>query len=314
MRAGVATTHGRRLRGRARARGCAPLRIALTLVALLVVPSAAWAQTSAQIFERAREAYLRGNFDEVVTLLEPLVGGVVPSIHDVLLIRESRKYLAAAYVLTGQESRARQQFEDLLRAEGEAIENFRMDPAAFPAEVLRVYRSVRDPLVERLRSERETAAQRAATRDEERRAAIVELVEMAQVAEVTIPHDPALAWVPFGAGQFQNGDEGLGWFFLVTETFTLASAALLTAWSIAYEASVMPRALDVGALRALQIADWVSLGAFGALAIAGVVEAHIHFVPSHVVRRTRDIPPEIQDVIRLELTLGPGGVGLRGTF
>lgn len=293
----------------ARARLVAAAALACSLVAALP----ASAQTPVESFEQARQAYLRGEFDEVVRRLDPLVGGPMPMIRDRVLVRESRKYLGAAYVLTGREPLAEDQFRELLVALGDGLATYELEPAAlFPQVVQTVFRRVRGRLVQEREDAESRRAAEAAEREAERREALLTLLALAQVHEVEVPHDAALAWIPFGVGQFQNGNPTLGAFFLVSEAVTLTGAAVLAAWTIAYEASRPTAVIDRGIQRGLHVANWVSLGAFGVLAIAGVAEAHINFVPSRTVRREREVPPDVLE--SLELTLGPGTIGLRGTF
>lgn len=292
----------------ARARLVAAAALACSLVA-----ASASAQTPVESFEQARQAYLRGEFEEVVRRLDPLVGGPMPMIRDRVLIRESRKYLGAAYVLTGREALAEEQFRELLSALGDGFATYELEPAAsFPQVVQTVFHRVRAQLVRAREDAEARRAREAAEREAQRREALLTLLALAQVHEVEVPHDPALAWIPFGVGQFQNGNEALGAFFLVAEAVTFAGAAVLAAWTIAYEDSRPRAVIDPGIASGLQIANWVSLGAFGALALAGIVEAHVSFVPSHTVRREREVPADVLE--RLELTLGPGTIGLRGTF
>src|SRR5690606_33483723 len=99
-----------------------------------------------------------------------------------------------------------------------------------------------------------------------------------------IAHDPAIAWLPFGAGQFQNGNADLGAFFLATEGITLLAAVVTFSTWVPLEdlrtSRTTPLVIEPGVMRALQVTNWVTLGAFGVLALAGVLEAHINFVPS----------------------------------
>src|SRR5690606_10784316 len=127
------------------------------------------AQPAAHAFEQAREAYGRGEYATVVDLLEPMVGGPLPAIQDRVLVRESRRYLGAAYVLTGRNPRANEQFEALLRSLGDDMEQYQLDAADFPSEVHAVFRTVRDRLLDE-RRDRETAeAQEDAARARARR-------------------------------------------------------------------------------------------------------------------------------------------------
>jgi hypothetical protein len=254
------------------------------------------AQPAAHAFEQAREAYGRGEYATVVDLLEPMVGGPLPAISDRVLVRESRRYLGAAYVLTGRNPRANEQFE--------------LDAADFPSEVHAVFRMVRERLLEEQRDRATTEAREDAERDRARREALVELLSLAEETELEIAHDPAIAWLPFGAGQFQNGNANLGAFFLATEAITLlGSVVTFATWVPLADPDLR---VDLGVLRALQVANWVSVGALGVLMLAGVLEAHINFVPSHRARRQREVPADILE--HLDLSVGPGTLGLRLRF
>ncbi len=297
---------------RARAR---PGWVVILAGACVLVPVRALA-TEGQDFEAARDAYVRQEYERAVQLFESMVGGETPAIHDDVLIRESRKYLAAAYVLTGQSDLGARQFEFLLRSEGDRIDGYRLDRAAFPREVLEVFDGVRRDLL-RQRDEQRSARERVESeREEQRRQATLRMLDLAVREEVEVPHDPLLAWMPFGIGQFQNGDAGLGAFFVATESVALGAALSFTGawvWLDAQRQRMGPTStIDTGLLRGLQIADWVAVGVFGALAVAGVIEAHINFVPSHRVRREREIPPDILE--GLDLSLGPTGASLRLRF
>jgi hypothetical protein len=299
---------------RSRARPSSWVAAALAGVCILA-PLRARA-TEGQDFELARDAYVAGEYERAVQLFESMVGGETPAIRDDVLIRESRKYLAAAYVLTGQRDLGARQFEFLLRAEGDRVDGYRLDRAAFPREVLQVFDGVRNELL-RQRDARRAAERRISqAQDEQRREATLRLLDLAQHDEVEIVHDRLLAWIPFGVGQFQNGDSGLGAFFLAAESVALAGALASTAAWIPLDQQDQhlgpTSTVDVGLMRGLQIADWASVGAFAALALAGVIEAHINFVPSHRIRRDREVPADVLE--GLDLSLGPTGFGLRLRF
>lgn len=265
-------------------------------------------------FNNARVAYHQGDYARAVELFEAMVGGDTPAIRDAILIQESREYLAAAYVLTGRRDLAARQFEDLLRAEVD-LERYQLDPTAFPQAVLDVFADVHRRLVRDRQQEQAERARRAQESEARRRDALLRLIDLAEQDELEIAHDPAIAWIPFGAGQFQNGDEALGAFFLAAQSLTLLSA--ITTFSIWMPLDTLRTSsphvtVDLGALWGLQVANWASIGAFGLLALAGVIEAHINFVPSHRERRGRTVPPDVLE--DLDLTLGPGSVGLRLRF
>ena len=300
----------------------------LAAVTLLTIAGAraqsASAQSSAadpsQDFERARDAYTRAQYGEVVDILEPLVTGEIPAIRDDILLQESRKYLGAAYVLTDQVSDGRAQFAALLRSQGVEVAAYRLEPMArFPSRVHEVFRGVQDELVaaaEQLERERQALDTAMNLR---RLNAMTALVARAQRDEVEVHHEPAVAFIPFGAGQFQNGNEGLGYAFLILETAFLSTAAIsmgawipLDAQHAATLRGEVASEIDLGLLNALIVVNWSSIGAFLATYAIGVIEASVNFVPSHRVSRERELPQEILD--NLDIAVGPGSISLRGRF
>ena len=267
-------------------------------------------------FQRAQSAYQQNEFEEAVRLFEEMIVPV-PAIRDPLLIQESRKYLGAAYVFVGRQEEAERQFEAFLRDE-EDFATYQLDPALFPTDVISLFQSVRDRLVEERAQESDRERELLLRREERRRQALLTLVSLAQENEVGVTRDPTLSWLPFGAGQFNNGNEGLGWFFAVTEGLTLlGSVAAMSA----YVPLELEHARDFGAGGA-NIPDelrgglyWGAIGgglAFLGLAVAGVIEAHLSFRPRRTVREPREIPPDVLQ--ELDLAVGPGSVSLRLRF
>lgn len=127
-----------------------------------------------------------------------------------------------------------------------------------------------------------------------------------------------IAALPFGVGQMQNGDVGLGVAFAVGE-------ALLAGASIASDVMVLNLAstnvsvrsstrqpVDVPALdtelRTLTTVNRVTFAGFAALAAAGVIEAEVSFGPRSLPRTTPAITATAAPL--------PGGgvVGLRACF
>lgn len=272
------------------------------------------AASESEDFYTAPAAYQAGDYARAVELFEAMVGGDTPAIRDPVLIQESREYLAAAYVLLGQRALAARQFEDMLRAEPH-FERYQLDPTAFPQAVLDVFSEVHQRLVRERQTDEAARARRAQAAEARRREALLRLIDLAEENEVEIAHDRAIAWLPFGAGQFQNGDAALGTFFLTTQALALLTAVVTFSVWVPLDAmrhQYPPVYVDTGALWALHVANWVSLGTLGLSMIAGVVEAHVNFVPSHRERRARTVPPALLE--DLDLTVGPGSVGLRLRF
>lgn len=291
---------------------------AVVLCVLGAAPADAKAQS--ERFDQARQAFEDGEFERVVQLLETTVGGPIPTIRDEVIVRESRKYLGAAYVLTGQPELAVQQIRLYLESLESLPADFELPNTRFPAQVNVVVRRVRDEIIAERRETENEAERIARERDERRRAAILELFSIARSVEVVTTVDPLPSFVPFGVGQFTNGDEELGWFFAVSEAacVLLSAAAVLTWIPLDYQnqqsAAGLPGAtrVDTDFLVALIGTSWVAGGAFVALAAAGIIEARVSFVPT----RRRTIEPTIPDQVleELELAAAPGAVTVRGRF
>jgi hypothetical protein len=131
-------------------------------------------------------------------------------------------------------------------------------------------------------------------------------------------HPYYINFIPFGAGQFQNGDQRKGLFFAITEGVTGAVSAgiwLYLVGEYGLPGKVPPEKAE-SALRLQQ----VEIGA-GALCLGlmawGVVDSLIHYQPS--VKRAPDeslLPPEEKSkkTPSTSLLLYPGGGGLSLTW
>lgn len=247
-------------------------------------------------FQAARNAYEVHDYPLAITRFEELVAGTDHRLTSDALMLESRKYLGAAYVLVGRREAAASQFELLL----EADDAYDLEPDDFPIEVLEVWAAARERFLEERR--RADEARLAADRRAHELSVIRDLVAFAERdVEIEIENSRWIAALPFGVGQFQNGDDGLGAFFLVAEGLTVASlagtlAGYLYVLDLAQRApptSVFVREEAPGLLTGLSIGNWTSIAAFGVLAIAGIVEAELTFHPTHVVRHRRVVPAEL---------------------
>jgi hypothetical protein len=98
-------------------------------------------------------------------------------------------------------------------------------------------------------------------------------------------HPYIINYLPFGAGQFQNGETGKGWAFLATEaTFATAS---LTLWIVKHEIYPddkvhLPDQSEGGAT-ALQLARIMTGSAFFALWAVGAWDAVKHWTPTQII-------------------------------
>jgi hypothetical protein len=117
--------------------------------------------------------------------------------------------------------------------------------------------------------------------------------------------------VPFGAGQFQNGQAELGWTFLAGESLLVVGSAIS---DVVYIYNVNQKNDAIGSstasvyeARAHDAALVTNLFTAGLalVAVVGIIHAQATFVPEHVQVRARPLPPVSLAPILLPL-LGHG--------
>jgi hypothetical protein len=241
--------------------------------------------------------------NEVERLLDPL--GKTP-LKQAAIVENARVYWAACLIGAGQPDAA----EGPLRA---AIhENPQMKPPdglVFPQPVVQSFLKVRDSLVNEIRAAeqariREAQAQallreQARERDRSRMRA---LEKLAQQESVVVRNRRVLSFIPFGVGQLQNRQEALGYGLMISEvalaSFSIATVVVQSRRGVALdELRRSGFAVDAEAENAKQAA-WgtartVSFWAFAALAVGGVIQAQLEYVPEFREIRTRPLPPEL---------------------
>jgi hypothetical protein len=250
-------------------------------------------------FEAARNRYDRHDYKRAVDAFKGLVGGDPPRITNALLVLESRKYYAASLLFVGADDEARLQFRLLLQQEPD----YALDPLAFPTDVVALFESVKGQMRKDLdrRREAELQEQRAAAQEAEalrlkRRENLARLRTLAEDHTIEVRNSRWLATVPFGVGQFQNGQRGLGVALAMAETFAAVTSVVTY---FGHQGMVGDRATasNSGDLeqreRIWRAANWASFGTFAVLAIAGIVDAHVRFVPARVIQSPRPLPDDL---------------------
>lgn len=293
-------------------------RFGLAMLALVLAVSVAMPRTARadelQDFELARNAYESQNYPLSVARFEALVGGAVPRLQTRALVLESRKYLAASYLFRageGDRQRAESQFEALLREDG----SYELDPIAFPTEILDVFTAVRSRIREQI--EAEQAARRRAEEERLRREAEARLLRqrrmdtllrLAATETVERRNSRIVATIPFGIGQFQNGDLALGLTFAIAET--LLTATTVISYLIHQSIPVDPadRASVADAELASRLTNQISFAVLLATVAGGILQAHLAFVPQTQRTRPRPLPAELRE--GLEVSVGPAGFRL----
>ncbi len=289
----------------------------LALVALLLLPARAAHADPVADLEKAYSAYAARKYDDAEARLRALLDARRSELKDPDKLADARMYLGAVLVAEGRKEDAGAVFEQLLKEKPD------YDP-----DRLRIQLEAVDAFIDvqsRLRTELEKIQQEEAQRKQaervraelERQRAPLRLAMLEKLAteERIVEHNSRWrALVPFGVGQFQNGQDGWGWVFLSSEALLAVGSVVGAAVSLyesgqASDAFALNEGVLAGAYRDTAynaaIGGDVLAGAFLLTAIIGAVHAQITFVPELVHVRKRELP---------RLSLSPGGLGIAGSF
>lgn len=309
-------------------------RILLVAAFAFVVLGARTASAQGRVdVEKARAAYLARNYSEAEDRLRALVDPKT-GLKELSLLSQARMYLAAVLLAQGKRDAAVEAFEKMILEDPA----FEPDPLSFPGDVINTFYDVRAQLQEKIRQAAQTSArleaERRAKAEEERRrqeAWLAKVKQMATEEKITVKNNRLVAFLPFGAGQLQNGDPVLGWTFLISESVLVIGTGITTGMYAYHRgrAEDVARTFDFRTAQLYQDrADNIRtvnlsfVGAFAALAITGVVQANLAYVPETVETKKRELPPVarltplLAPVARSESSVGPTGAlfGVGGTF
>ncbi|HVJ15193.1 MAG TPA: hypothetical protein VM686_07125 [Polyangiaceae bacterium] len=251
--------------------------------------------------QRVVGLYDVGKYDECAKELDKLLDPKSPRPLQRRQVKETaRIYHAACLIGSGQFERSDAPLRDAIR------ENPQMDlPDAliFPRPVVERFLRVRQSMAEELRKEdlkrleeAKKAAEEQKLRQEEEQKYLARVEAMAAKETVIDPNSRWIAALPFGVGQFQNGDRSLGYVFLGTEVLALGTG--LTALAVATQISAQESEIEAKGGEsdaASRAQDWHLVGRIGTwsfigLAVIGIAEAELSFVPERSYTRSRRLP------------------------
>lgn len=312
------------------------LRLAtLAALACCLAAPVARAQPGVELSDEAKLSrgvglFESGRYAECVTEFRRLLGPGSTELDEPDVIERARIYFAACLMAAGKEKDADDQFREAIR---ESPQMRGPDRLMFPQEVIDRFLQVRDSMLteikkseeERLRQAR-AAAEAAAQRRARERDRVARLERLASEETVVTQNRRFIAAIPFGVGQFQNGDTALGYLFLGTEV-ALAGTAL---GAMIVQLNLNARIDDADApvtdelnanLKTAQDVLLFSSWGFLAVAAAGIVEAQLSFQPQVTSTRPRALPRELRPAssraseafVRPGVLPAPGGLGL-GVF
>jgi hypothetical protein len=280
--------------------------LAAAAVISITAPAAgAPAASEAAAYDAGKALYQTGQHAQAVAHFAQAIEGASPSIRDGDLVNQARMLWGASAMYLGRLADADLQFERILRGSPK----FEPDALLFPPGVLTEFRRIREKL------EKEAAEKRAGDANTRRIAALEAantnletqlgaLRAFARYERVVVRRSRVIASIPFGVGQFQNGEVALGIFFAATEGLALTTATV----SYAFHSSLPIDPIDANQARsaasAARVINWISIGTFVALAVGGIAQAHVALVEESSELRQRPLPRG------LGAGASPVGVGL----
>jgi hypothetical protein len=168
--------------------------------------------TPGEALQRGKNAFDRGEFKRAVEIVRPLIYPELRLQSDTQIVLAHR-ILGVSYLFEKQQVAATGEFRKLLQLSPD----YRFDPLLDPPEVVDFFNSIRKSYGDELAlfEAKRKEAVRAKLRDKEE---CDKVRAGPTVVERRVGRNSfALAFMPFGAGQFQNGHRGKGWAFLTAE-------------------------------------------------------------------------------------------------
>jgi len=204
----------------------------------IVATTLALASPAADELDRGKTAFGRAEYTRAIRILRPLL---YPDVHldsydDIV---QAHRMLGVAHLFENQPDEAKREFRKLL----ELRPDYHFDPLLDPPRVVEFFNGVRKE------EENEIAALEAARKRRDADAAARKKQEAdarcAAQARVYQKNSYAVNFIPFGAGQFQNGQRGRGWAFLSVEAAlgAVSLGAFVTNFSL-FGTSHQRRCLD----------------------------------------------------------------------
>jgi hypothetical protein len=241
--------------------------------------------------------YEAGKYSQCAADLGALLQGEARRrLRDRDVLENARIYYAACLIGSGNAAAADEPLRDAIRA------NMQMKPPdslVFPAPVIDRFLRVRQSLYEEIKRAEELrvnaarkAAEQQVARERSESARVAALEDLAGRESIVVKNRRWIGFVPFGVGQFQNGDDGLGWLFLTSEAALGATALTAIAMQsrLDLEASRLHNPANNAVLRTWHSLVVVSSYTWLGVAAAGILQAELAFVPEVREERKRVLP------------------------
>lgn len=250
----------------------------LTLLLLLVVPGLAGA--AGDPLREARNTFEYGDYEASSRIAEKLLSTQQLSLERELV--EAHRIAGLSHFFLGRSEAARRSFIGMLSVDPDAA----MDPFLVPPAAVAFFDGVKrdnEKLLGPIREQRKALAEQERRAEEARRRLLDESLRRTLEPERPLlvkqleVHTFAVNFLPFGAGQFQQGRNGWGAGFATLQLLALGTAAgSFAGIESLREPSGKYSRTNVGTAQALATAKWTSLGVAGIAFVGGVVDALWH--------------------------------------
>ncbi len=282
--------------------------------------------------DRARTYYQEGRYDSCAKSYSDLFGGLKNPSREIpaQLLEDARVHHAACLLALGRRDDADKQLRKAME------ENPLMaspDPVLFPSAVRDLFFQVKSDFLEEIGKAQEEELKQARRAEQQRqerarqeRLRVARLEELASQESLVHSNRRWIAAIPFGVGQFQNGDTALGGLFLTSEVLLLGATIAAVSRQLQVHALADggrindPAAFNDPIEFAHRVELWAG-GAFLLMAGIGVLEAQLNFVdeaPLGTRARGAGKPTRQKKASTLEPIVshvdGGGLVGVGGRF
>jgi tetratricopeptide (TPR) repeat protein len=288
----------------------------LVLLAVSLSATSARADDATEV-ERAKASYDAGRYADGVERFREILSPSSPNaIREPLAVERARAYLVACLIAVGRSDEADAEIEKVIRNNPV----YSPDAVAFPSKVVDRFIEIKSRLkgeIEAAFRARTAAEQAAKVRaDRLQREYLESLQRQASQETVVVRHSRLIAMIPFGVGQFQNGQDSLGYVFLLAES-ALAVTSIVSnvvySQLISNYADENPATIDYTKFKsqvdtAYDVNVYSTVG-LGVVALAGIVHAQATFVPETYEVRMRPLPPPPPQFMP-KVGVGPTGFSL----
>lgn len=230
---------------------------------------------------RAKNEYAYGNYERAIAKMRALLYPM--RLYSDEQVITARRYLGLSYYLLDRQEEAREEFIKLLYLDPD----YELDPFTVAPPIIELFEAVRKQHKPHLDAQRVRKTERQLEKKPMRgfrRTILVNTTERSDIA----------TFLPFGVGQFQNGDVFMGLLFAVVEIaflgLNIGSFLFLRSQQVFGRPAYPANKAEL--VQALTITQFASAGAFGIVWSLGVFHARFNFVPSTQRRTVTDEPVE----------------------